>query len=51
MCIAIPAEVVSISGTDALVDVYGDRFTVSLVMLPEPVAPGDFVPVMYDVSR
>ncbi|MGE5361990.1 MAG: hypothetical protein ACM3NQ_23490, partial [Bacteroidales bacterium] len=26
----------------ALVDVYGDRFTVSLAMMSEPVAAGDF---------
>ncbi len=45
MCIAIPAQVVSIDGTAALVDVYGDRFTVSLIMMSETVEPGDFVAV------
>jgi len=43
MCIAVPAEVVSIDGPMALVDVYGDRFTVSLMMMSETVQPGDFV--------
>lgn len=43
MCIAIPAEVVSSDELTALVDVYGDRFEVSLMMMSEPVQPGDFV--------
>lgn len=43
MCIAVPAEVISTDGPTALVDVYGKRFTVSLMMLSEEVAPGDFV--------
>jgi hydrogenase maturation factor len=43
MCLTVPAEVVSIEGPMATVDVYGDRFTVSLMMLSETVEPGDFV--------
>lgn len=43
MCIAVPAEVVSIDGPTAIVDVYGERLTVSLMMMSEPVQPGDFV--------
>ena len=43
MCIAVPAEVISTDGPTALVDVYGKRFTVSLMMLSEELAPGDFV--------
>jgi hydrogenase maturation factor len=43
MCIAVPAEVVSIDGLTALVDVYGERFSVSLIMMSEAVQPGDFV--------
>lgn len=43
MCIAIPAEVISIDGPMALVDVYGQRFDVSLMMMSEAVQPGDFV--------
>jgi len=45
MCIAVPAEVVASDGMTALVDVYGDRFRVSLVMMSEPVRPGDFLAV------
>jgi hydrogenase maturation factor len=45
MCIAVPAEVVSSDGMTALVDVYGDRFTVSLAMMSEPVAAGDFLAI------
>ena len=45
MCIAVPAEVVSIDGPSALVDVYGERFLVSLMMMSEQVQPGDFVAV------
>ena len=54
MCIAVPAEVVSIDGTTATVDVYGDRLTVSLIMLTEQVQPGDFVTLRaqrYAVAR
>jgi hydrogenase maturation factor len=43
MCMAVPAEVISIDGPMALVDVYGDRFAVSLMMMSEAVQPGDFV--------
>jgi len=54
MCIAVPAEVVSIDGPTALVDVYGERFVVSLMMLSETVQPGDFVALQaqrYAVSK
>ena len=43
MCLAVPAEVVSIDGPSALVDVYGRRFVVSLMMMPDAVEPGDYV--------
>jgi hydrogenase maturation factor len=43
MCIAVPAEVISIDGPTALVDVYGDRFVVSLMMMSDTVQPGDFL--------
>ena len=54
MCIAVPAEVISIEGPMALVDVYGQRFSVSLLMMSETVRPGDFVALQaqrYAVSR
>lgn len=43
MCIAVPAEVISVDGPMALVDVYGKRFSVSLMMMSETVQAGDFV--------
>lgn len=54
MCIAVPAEVISIDGPMALVDVYGKRFSVSLMMMSETVRPGDFVALQaqrYAVAR
>ena len=54
MCIAVPAEVISIDGPMAVVDVYGERFTVSLMMMSETVQPGDFVALQaqrYAVTR
>ena len=54
MCIAVPAEVISIDGPLALVDVYGKRFSVSLMMMSETVQPGDFVALQaqrYAVTR
>jgi len=45
MCVAVPAEVVMSDGMTAVVDVYGDRFAVSLAMMSEPVATGDFLAV------
>ena len=54
MCIAVPAEVISIDGPMALVDVYGKRFSVSLMMMSETVRPGDFVALQaqrYAVTR
>jgi hydrogenase maturation factor len=54
MCIAIPAEVISVDGPMALVDVYGRRFSVSLMMMSETVGPGDFVALQaqrYAVTR
>ncbi len=42
MCIAVPAEVVSIDGPTALVDVYGKRFVVSLMMMSDDGAAGRF---------
>ncbi|MCL2717043.1 MAG: HypC/HybG/HupF family hydrogenase formation chaperone [Alphaproteobacteria bacterium] len=43
MCIAIPAEVLSITWPTATVDIYGERLTVSLMTLSEDIEPGDFV--------
>ena len=43
MCLAIPSRVVSTDGMTAVVDVCGARREASLMLLPEEVAPGDFV--------
>jgi len=44
MCLALPAEILSIDGETATVDLDGARMPVSLAFL-EGVAPGDFVVV------
>jgi len=54
MCIAIPAKVLSVDGFTADVERYGERLTVSLVMLDEPLAAGEYVVVQarqYAVER
>lgn len=43
MCIAIPAQVVAVSGSNALVERYGEQLEVSLLLLDEPVEPGDYL--------
>jgi hydrogenase maturation factor len=45
MCLAVPALVVASDGMTALVDIYGDQFRVDVMMLDEPVGPGEFVTV------
>jgi hydrogenase expression/formation protein HypC len=43
MCLAIPSRIVSTDGFTAIVDVCGARREANLMLLPEQVAPGDFV--------
>lgn len=43
MCLAIPSKVIRIQDMNATVDVYGARRDISLLLLPEEVALGDFV--------
>lgn len=43
MCVAIPAQVVSCDETHAVVERYGERLEVSLLLLDDPVAPGDYL--------
>lgn len=43
MCLAIPSLVVSTDGLTAVVDVCGARRSASLMLLPDEVAPGDYV--------
>jgi len=42
MCLAIPAQVVSIDGKTAIVDFGGIKRTVSIALL-ETISPGDYV--------
>jgi len=54
MCIAIPAKILSVDDFTADVERYGERLTVSLAMLAEPIAVGDYVVVkarQYAVER
>jgi hydrogenase expression/formation protein HypC len=41
MCLAIPARVVELRPGSAVVQRYGERLTVSLQLMEEPVAVGD----------
>jgi hydrogenase expression/formation protein HypC len=43
MCLAIPSEIVRISDLQATVDVQGARRDISLMLMPEEVAVGDYV--------
>lgn len=54
MCVAIPSRVISIEGDNAVVDSMGVERTVSLLLMPEPVAVGDYLCIMantYAVER
>ena len=43
MCLGVPGRVIEIDGIVATVDFFGVRRTVSLQVVDEPVAPGDYV--------
>jgi len=43
MCLAVPSRIVSVADMMATIEVYGARKDVSLMLLPEPVAVGDYV--------
>lgn len=43
MCLAIPSKIVQIDDLKAIVDVYGARRDINLMLLPEEVAIGDYV--------
>lgn len=43
MCLAIPSRIVKINDFAAVVDVYGARREVSLLLMPEEVGVGDYV--------
>jgi hydrogenase expression/formation protein HypC len=42
MCLAIPAKVISVQGTSALVTIEDVEYTASLLLLDD-VKPGDFI--------
>ena len=43
MCLAVPSRIVEMDGFKAIVDVYGARREVNLMLLPEEALPGDYV--------
>ena len=42
MCLAIPAKVISVDGTSAIVSIEDVEYTASLLLIDD-VAPGDFI--------
>jgi len=43
MCLAIPSRIVEVDNFRAMVDVYGARREINLMLMPEEVGIGDFV--------
>ena len=43
MCLAIPSKIIEIDNFRAMVDVYGARREINLMLMPEEVGIGDFV--------
>lgn len=43
MCLAIPSRIVQIDDLSAVVDVYGARREINLMLMPEEVGIGDYV--------
>lgn len=43
MCLAIPSRIVQIDDLRAVVDVYGARREINLMLMPEEVSIGDYV--------
>ena len=43
MCLAIPSKIVEIDNFRAMVDVYGARRAINLMLMPEEVVIGDYV--------
>lgn len=42
MCLAVPAKLVSRSGTAAVADLHGNRVTISTLLVPDAI-PGDWI--------
>ncbi|MDA8079589.1 MAG: HypC/HybG/HupF family hydrogenase formation chaperone [Nitrospiraceae bacterium] len=43
MCLAIPSKIVELDNFRAVVDVYGARREINLMLMPEEVGIGDYV--------
>src|SRR6266542_2454298 len=43
MCLGVPGKVIEVDGMTATVDFWGVRKQVSLNIVDEPVAPGDYI--------
>jgi len=43
MCLAIPSKIIEIDDLRAVVDVYGARREINLMLMPEEVVIGDYV--------
>ena len=43
MCLAIPSKIIEIDNFRAMVDVFGARREINLMLMPEEVGIGDFV--------
>ena len=43
MCLGVPGRIVEINGDEALVDFWGVRRKVSLAIVDQPVAAGDYI--------
>ncbi len=43
MCLAVPSKIIEINNLLAVVEVYGARKEVSLILLPEDAEEGDYV--------
>jgi hydrogenase expression/formation protein HypC len=43
MCLAIPSKIIEIDNFRAMVDVYGARREINLMLMPEEVGIGDYV--------
>lgn len=43
MCLAVPSRVISVNGLQATVECFGQQREVSLMLLDEEIAPGDYL--------
>jgi hydrogenase expression/formation protein HypC len=43
MCLGVPGRIVEVQGLQAIVDFWGVRRKVSLEIVDQPVAPGDYI--------